>query len=242
MGPSGSGKSTLLAFIAGTIDPAFAASGRVATDGVDVTDHGAERYAVSGILFQDDLLFPHLSGRRQPCVCTDRGRATGVATARSRALAEAELTGFADAYPATLSGGQRAHRDDANPARRAARVLAGRAVQQARHPVAPRFPPFVVRPRGGARAADSSGDARAPPTPSGRGRVIVLRSVKSNADNTNRKPTWPPHPIPLPVAGRRPSSAEYARRRASGRRIPATARPAREGGRSREAARRVRGL
>jgi putative thiamine transport system ATP-binding protein len=60
MGPSGCGKSTLLAFIAGTIDPVFTASGRVAIDGVDVTGLAPERRRV-GILFQDDLLFPHLS-------------------------------------------------------------------------------------------------------------------------------------------------------------------------------------
>ena len=60
MGPSGSGKSTLLAFIAGTLDAAFTAEGRVSIDGDDVTDLAPERRRV-GILFQDDLLFPHLS-------------------------------------------------------------------------------------------------------------------------------------------------------------------------------------
>jgi putative thiamine transport system ATP-binding protein len=109
MGPSGSGKSTLLAFIAGTIDPAFAASGRVAIDGVDVTDLAPERRSV-GILFQDDLLFPHLSvgdnlAFALPPTLRSRDRRRD---AVAKALAEAELTGFADRDPATLSGGQRA--------------------------------------------------------------------------------------------------------------------------------------
>src|SRR5437667_11567133 len=60
MGPSGSGKSSLLAFICGTLDPAFMAQGRVLLDGVDLPGLPPERRPV-GILFQDDLLFPHLS-------------------------------------------------------------------------------------------------------------------------------------------------------------------------------------
>ena len=60
MGPSGSGKSTLLAYIGGFLDPAFAARGRVAIDGEDITGQPAENRHV-GILFQDPLLFPHMS-------------------------------------------------------------------------------------------------------------------------------------------------------------------------------------
>ena len=109
MGPSGCGKSTLLAFIAGTIDPAFTASGRVAIDGVDVTDLAPERRRV-GILFQDDLLFPHLSVGDNLAFALPsalQGREIRRA-AVAQALAEAELTGFAVRDPATLSGGQRA--------------------------------------------------------------------------------------------------------------------------------------
>jgi putative thiamine transport system ATP-binding protein len=108
MGPSGCGKSTLLAWISGTLDPAFSASGTVRAGGVDVTQLPAERRRVS-ILFQDDLLFPHLSvggnlafGLHQRVA----GRAARRA-AVAAALAEAELEGFADRDPATLSGGQR---------------------------------------------------------------------------------------------------------------------------------------
>src|ERR1700752_2306271 len=60
MGPSGSGKSTLLAYIGGFLDRAFNASGKVTVGPVDLTTLAAEdRHA--GILFQDPLLFPHMS-------------------------------------------------------------------------------------------------------------------------------------------------------------------------------------
>ena len=63
MGPSGSGKSTLLAAVTGTLDPAFDMTGRVLLDGVDLTGLPTEARRV-GILFQDELLFPHLSVAR----------------------------------------------------------------------------------------------------------------------------------------------------------------------------------
>ena len=43
LGPSGSGKSTLLAYVCGTLDPAFAASGGVTIDGDDITALPPER-------------------------------------------------------------------------------------------------------------------------------------------------------------------------------------------------------
>lgn len=109
MGPSGSGKSTLLAAITGALDPAFALSGRILLDGEDVTALPTERRRI-GILFQDELLFPHLSvGGNLAFGLTPslRGR-----TARRKridsALQEIGLEGFATRDPATLSGGQKA--------------------------------------------------------------------------------------------------------------------------------------
>jgi putative thiamine transport system ATP-binding protein len=109
MGPSGSGKSTLLAYIAGTLEPAFTAEGRVSIDGDDVTDLAPERRRV-GILFQDDLLFPHLSvGENLGFALTPALRSRDARRAAiARALDEAELPNFASRDPATLSGGQRA--------------------------------------------------------------------------------------------------------------------------------------
>ncbi len=109
MGPSGAGKSTLLAYIGGHLDPAFRASGRVTLDGSDVAALPPERRAI-GVLFQDDLLFPHLSVGANIAFGLDpkvRGRAARRARVEA-ALAEAGLAGFAKRDPATLSGGQRA--------------------------------------------------------------------------------------------------------------------------------------
>ena len=60
MGPSGSGKSSLLAYIAGFLDPAFSASGRALLGDRVLTNLPAEQRRV-GMLFQDPLLFPHMS-------------------------------------------------------------------------------------------------------------------------------------------------------------------------------------
>jgi len=109
MGPSGSGKSTLLAFVAGSLDPAFRAQGRVLVGADDVTALAPERRRI-GIQFQDDLLFPHLTVGGNLAFALD-ARVRGRAARRERieaALAEADLAGFADRDPATLSGGQRA--------------------------------------------------------------------------------------------------------------------------------------
>ena len=109
MGPSGSGKSTLLAFIGGHLDHAFHASGRVLLGACDVTGLAPEHRGI-GLLFQDDLLFPHLSVAFNVAFGLDpsvRGRAAR-RTRVVQVLTEAGLAGFEDRDPATLSGGQRA--------------------------------------------------------------------------------------------------------------------------------------
>ncbi len=109
MGPSGCGKSTLLALVAGTLDAAFRATGRVWIGDDDVTRLPPEARRI-GIQFQDDLLFPHLSvAENLLFALTPRVTGRGPRRARvEQALAEAELAGFGDRDPATLSGGQRA--------------------------------------------------------------------------------------------------------------------------------------
>lgn len=109
MGPSGCGKSSLLAFVAGTLDPVFGAAGRVALNGRALNGLPPERRRI-GILFQDDLLFPHLSVGENLAFglpATVRGRRARRA-AVEQALEEAGLRGFFGRDPATLSGGQRA--------------------------------------------------------------------------------------------------------------------------------------
>jgi putative thiamine transport system ATP-binding protein len=109
MGPSGSGKSTLLAFVAGTLDADFTAHGSVHVGGINVTTQPPESRRI-GILFQDDLLFPHLSvGANLAFALPASVRPAAERRRRiEQALADAGLAGFADRDPATLSGGQRA--------------------------------------------------------------------------------------------------------------------------------------
>jgi putative thiamine transport system ATP-binding protein len=109
MGPSGSGKSALLAAITGTLPPAFAMTGRILLDGHDITTLPTEARHV-GILFQDELLFPHLSVGGNLAFglpAAVKGRAERRRQIEA-ALADVGLAGFADRDPATLSGGQRA--------------------------------------------------------------------------------------------------------------------------------------
>ena len=109
MGPSGIGKSTLLDAIGGHLAHEFGTSGRVLLDGRDVTALPPEARQI-GLLFQEALLFPHLSVGDNlafglgPHV---RGRAARRAAVEA-ALAQAGLAGFHDRDPATLSGGQKA--------------------------------------------------------------------------------------------------------------------------------------
>jgi putative thiamine transport system ATP-binding protein len=109
MGPSGCGKSTLLAFISGTLDPVFRATGGVAIGARDIIGLPPEHRHI-GIQFQDDLLFPHLSvGDNMAFALPASVRGREQRQMRiEQALAEADLSGFADRDPATLSGGQRA--------------------------------------------------------------------------------------------------------------------------------------
>ena len=109
MGPSGSGKSALLDFIGGHLEPAFTAQGRVGVDGRDVTGLPAQQRRI-GVLFQDDLLFPHLTvGQNLAFGLANAAQGRAARRARvQQALVEAGLEGLAERDPATLSGGQRA--------------------------------------------------------------------------------------------------------------------------------------
>lgn len=109
MGPSGSGKSSLLAYICGVLSPAFKAGGRVWIDGEEVTGLPIERRRI-GILFQDDLLYPHMTVGENLMFALPRSVKGRTARRKrvGRALAEADLAGYEDRDPETLSGGQRA--------------------------------------------------------------------------------------------------------------------------------------
>lgn len=108
MGPSGSGKSTLLSIICGTLAAGFDATGSVTLNGVSLNNLPAEDRRV-GILFQDDLLFPHMNVQDNLAFGLPRGLSKVERKERIEwALSEAGMVGFENRDPATLSGGQRA--------------------------------------------------------------------------------------------------------------------------------------
>lgn len=113
MGPSGSGKSSVLAAIAGTLGSvaegtqALRAQASVRLNGEDISQRPTAQRGV-GLLFQDPLLFAHLTVAENLLFAVPPGpRAQRLAQVQ-QALAEAGLQGYGERDPATLSGGQRA--------------------------------------------------------------------------------------------------------------------------------------
>jgi molybdate transport system ATP-binding protein len=108
LGPNGAGKSTLVRVLAGLLRPD---EGRVSVAGTvwdDATTHVPPNERSVGMVFQDALLFPHLSVADNVAFGL---RARGVAKSAARTAAAAWLTrvgldGLGDRRPAELSGGQ----------------------------------------------------------------------------------------------------------------------------------------
>jgi putative thiamine transport system ATP-binding protein len=108
-GASGSGKSTLLNWMIGDLDPAFSATGELWLNERRLDALPIEQRQL-GLLFQDDLLFAHLSVGQNLAFALP-ARVAGSQERRQRieqTLADMGLEGFYDRDPATLSGGQRA--------------------------------------------------------------------------------------------------------------------------------------
>jgi putative thiamine transport system ATP-binding protein len=107
MGDSGSGKSSVLAAVCGTLDPALRWKGEIQLNGqrIDTLPTRARRV---GILFQEDLLFAHMTVRENLLFAVPAGPQPAREARVAQALADVEMTAFLQADPATLSGGQRA--------------------------------------------------------------------------------------------------------------------------------------
>ncbi len=105
MGESGSGKSSLLNYLAGLLEPPLSATGTVWVDGRDITQLPTEQRRV-GFLFQDDLLFPHLTVMENLLFAAASGPRVERIARATRVLQRAGLDGFATRLPASLSGGQ----------------------------------------------------------------------------------------------------------------------------------------
>lgn len=108
MGPSGSGKSTLINAISGFLPKAFTCTGKIKLGGQDISMMTPEKRCV-GVLFQDPLLFPHLSVVENVMFALPPGGSKRVRHQRADELLEAvNLLECGKRDPATLSGGQQA--------------------------------------------------------------------------------------------------------------------------------------
>jgi molybdate transport system ATP-binding protein len=111
LGPNGAGKSSLLAALAGLLP---LRDGRVSLDGEILDDPGADvfvepRHRPVGLVFQDYLLFRHLTVRENVAFGLRARHLLGRREAGAAAdewLARMGLAGFGPRRPATLSGGQ----------------------------------------------------------------------------------------------------------------------------------------
>lgn len=111
MGASGSGKSSILAATAGTLSKSLCFKGSVSLNERGLDDVPTSQRNI-GLLFQDDLLFAHMTVFENLLFAVPKGKNGGDKKARhawvNKALQEADLVGFGERDPATLSGGQRA--------------------------------------------------------------------------------------------------------------------------------------
>lgn len=113
MGPSGSGKSSVLAAIAGTLGQvaegaqALGFEGQIHLNGADLTHTPTAQRGI-GLLFQDSLLFAHMTVAENLLFAVPPGPRAQRWAQVQQALADAGLDGYGERDPATLSGGQRA--------------------------------------------------------------------------------------------------------------------------------------
>jgi putative thiamine transport system ATP-binding protein len=107
MGPSGCGKSSLLSAVAGTLPSAIVFDGDIVLNDRSIVALPTAQRRV-GMLFQDDLLFPHMTVGENLLFAIPAGSRRDRQEKLQAALAEVSLSDYENANPATLSGGQRA--------------------------------------------------------------------------------------------------------------------------------------
>ena len=115
MGPSGSGKSSLLNWLTGTLSSSFTATGEVWLNNENVS-HLPTHLRHIGVLYQDALLFSHLSvaGNIAFAMPQDNKNSAEKLNKKQRrekieqALEQVGLAGMENRHPDNLSGGQQA--------------------------------------------------------------------------------------------------------------------------------------
>ena len=107
MGPSGSGKSSLLNWLTGTLPSGFNASGEVWLNGKNINNLPAHLRHI-GVLYQDALLFSHLSVSGNIAFAMPKGNKKQRLEKIEHALENVGLKGMANRHPDNLSGGQQA--------------------------------------------------------------------------------------------------------------------------------------
>jgi len=107
MGPSGSGKSSLLNWLTGTLPTGFSANGEVWLNGENINNLPAHLRHI-GVLYQDALLFSHLSVGGNIAFAMPKGNKKQRLEKIELALEQVGLKGMANRHPDNLSGGQQA--------------------------------------------------------------------------------------------------------------------------------------
>lgn len=107
MGPSGSGKSSLLNWMTGTLPSGLRATGEVWLHGQNISHLPAHLRHI-GVLYQDALLFSHLSVAGNIAFAMPKGNKKQRFGQIADALDQVGLAGMENRHPDSLSGGQQA--------------------------------------------------------------------------------------------------------------------------------------
>ncbi|AQP98889.1 ABC transporter ATP-binding protein [Pseudoalteromonas aliena] len=107
MGPSGSGKSSLLNWLTGTLPSSFKANGEVWLNGQNI-DNTPPHLRHIGVLYQDALLFSHLTVAGNIAFAMPKGNKKQRIEKIEHALEQVGLKNMGNRHPDNLSGGQQA--------------------------------------------------------------------------------------------------------------------------------------
>jgi len=107
MGPSGSGKSSLLNWLTDTLPSSFKANGEVWLNGQNI-DNTPPHLRHIGVLYQDALLFSHLTVAGNIAFAMPKGNKKQRLGKIEHALEQVGLKDMGNRHPDNLSGGQQA--------------------------------------------------------------------------------------------------------------------------------------